>query len=267
MGRQAEASPTTRVGRRPSLVRLLGVLPFQQGVDVPAEDLPDVRAEADVCGADDPLRVEDDDRRERLDLERLADRPARVERDLAHRRPREADLFLTQGLFDELADLAQLARALVFAQGDDHDVFLVLAVTFDQLLDLGQLGQAGGAPGGPEVDQDDLAGEVGPGDRAELALTVKDRQRERGRGLADQVFDAVLLLGLNPIRGVRLDLAKPLGRGGRERAGVGRVGRDLPGPPAVLRQRDLQPSRGNRPRAPSARPSRRSPAAASCRGR
>ena len=59
---------------------------------------------ADVGGLDDPLAVEDDEGRDRLDRERVADRPARVEGDQADLRAGQARLLLVERLLDELAD-------------------------------------------------------------------------------------------------------------------------------------------------------------------
>src|SRR5262249_48575370 len=186
--RRARPRTAGMSGRR-DLLLLLALLrdrlPFQQRVDVLAERLADVGAEADVGGPDDPLAVEDDDGRGALDLERLADRVTRVEPDLADGGPGQPDLLLLQGRLDELADLVDLLGVVVLAQGDDDDVLPGLGVPLDELLDLRELLEARAAPGRPEVDHDDLAGEVGLRHRPGLARAFEQGQGERGGRLPD----------------------------------------------------------------------------------
>src|SRR5262249_48891737 len=110
-------------------------LPGQEGVDILGQNLADLRAVADVRRLDDPLAVEQDDRRQSGYLERPTDRPRWIEPDLADGRARQVDLLLGQGVLNLLADVADFAGFLILAQGDDEEflLFLRLAIGFDDL--------------------------------------------------------------------------------------------------------------------------------------
>ena len=208
-----------------------------------------------------PLRVEDHDGRVRLDLERLADRPARVEPDLADRGAGELDLLLRPAS-SRRACGPRPARwgLLVLAQATITTSLPSLPYASTSFWTSGSSARQGPHQVAQKSIRTTLPARSALVTVLNLARAVEHREGELGGGLADQLARRRPLAPHRPLAaGIRLDLGVTLGGSVANASDPGGLGRDLPRPPAELLRSRPSAAGEVLPRGPWGRPPRRCP--------